>query len=258
MHQVIKYRLTPEGTIPEFVKDGGYFAIQDYLYPPPQTRFMIGLSVQNPIGDFEVIANQQQLMGLVGCTEIQARSIFSICASYNDGTYPVSNSKQPDPEEIARVQNELQVATNFLINKIGAITQPLTYRLTYFNQETQSNIADLFGNKDYVVKVENGVVSEWYQYRVVVDGVLYFGVSLNPVTNAVEDKYLETQQGFVKLPMDPMEKPTPIINGGWYSIPDENKAQLSNFPYKASIQKWVSRPYGFILEYALPLPTTSE
>lgn len=252
MYQVIKYRLTSEGTIPTFVENGGYFSVQDNLYPPPQQRFIVGISVQNPVGDFEVVADEQQLMALVGCTEIQARTLFSMCACYNDGTYPISNSQQPTPSELDRVQNAKQTATAFLTAKIGVVNPDLKYSLTYFSQETQTDIADLFDNGVYIVKVSNNVVTEWYKYYVFVDGIEYFGVSLNLETSTVEDKYLESPQGLVKFSSNPSDPPSVVIYGNWYSVPNENKARLSNFPYKAAVQKWINRPYGFILEYALP------
>jgi hypothetical protein len=52
-HKVVKYRLTPEGTIPTFLKfsvpqsTGGMYAVADPNTPSPQDWIMIGISDDN-------------------------------------------------------------------------------------------------------------------------------------------------------------------------------------------------------------------
>jgi hypothetical protein len=65
-HQVIKYRLTAEGTIPSFLclhpeGVGGVFVVGDPTTPSPRDLVMIGISEANDTGDAEVIATQADL-----------------------------------------------------------------------------------------------------------------------------------------------------------------------------------------------------
>lgn len=65
-HQVIKYRLTAEGTIPSFLclhpeGVGGVFVVGDPTTPSPRDMIMIGISEDNNIGDAEVVATQADL-----------------------------------------------------------------------------------------------------------------------------------------------------------------------------------------------------
>lgn len=65
-HQCIKYRLNPNGTIPDCLylgEDGvgGVYPVADPSMPPPLDTVMIGISVDNPVGFFEVVPSQQAL-----------------------------------------------------------------------------------------------------------------------------------------------------------------------------------------------------
>jgi len=65
-HQVIKYRLTAEGTIPEFVCSsnesiGGSFGVNDGLEDSPRDWLMVEISEDGATGDFEVINSQEDL-----------------------------------------------------------------------------------------------------------------------------------------------------------------------------------------------------
>lgn len=66
-HQCIKYRLTQDGTIPEFLylgEDGvgGVFVVDDPSTPSPRDSVMIGISNNNATGDFDVIASEADLL----------------------------------------------------------------------------------------------------------------------------------------------------------------------------------------------------
>lgn len=65
-HQVIKYRLTAEGTIPSFLclhpeGVGGVFVVGDPTTPSPRDMVMVGISEDNNTGDAEVVATQADL-----------------------------------------------------------------------------------------------------------------------------------------------------------------------------------------------------
>lgn len=65
-HQVMKYRLTAEGTIPDFLylgQDGvgGVFGVADSSTPWPRDLVQIGITNPNATGDFEAIATQADL-----------------------------------------------------------------------------------------------------------------------------------------------------------------------------------------------------
>jgi len=65
-HQVIKYRLTAEGTVPDFLctePNGfrGLYPVYDDLYSKPRNFVMVGVSGEDVTGDFEVVATEQAL-----------------------------------------------------------------------------------------------------------------------------------------------------------------------------------------------------
>ena len=65
-HSCIKYRLTAEGTVPDFLylgEDGvgGVYVVADPSTPSPRDNVMIGISVDNATGDFEVLATKEEL-----------------------------------------------------------------------------------------------------------------------------------------------------------------------------------------------------
>jgi len=65
-HQMIKYRLTTEGTIPDFVCSsnesmGGSYAVNDNLVASPQDWLLVDISEDGATGDFEVVASQADL-----------------------------------------------------------------------------------------------------------------------------------------------------------------------------------------------------
>ena len=68
-HQVIKYRLTAEGTIPEFIYFGneglhgfyGTYPTGADAQPSPRDLVQVGISCDGATGDFEVIASQADL-----------------------------------------------------------------------------------------------------------------------------------------------------------------------------------------------------
>ena len=66
-HNCIKYRLTQEGTVPNFLylgEDGvgGVYGVADASTPSPRDMVMIGISNDNATGDFEIVATKNDLL----------------------------------------------------------------------------------------------------------------------------------------------------------------------------------------------------
>lgn len=65
-YQVAKYRLTSEGTVPDFLylgEDGvgGVYGVADPSTPSPRDLVMIGIMNDGATGDFEVVASKADL-----------------------------------------------------------------------------------------------------------------------------------------------------------------------------------------------------
>ena len=66
-HQMIKYRLTAEGTIPDFLylgQDGvgGAYGVPDPTVPWPRDLVLIGITNDGATGDFEVVPTKNDLL----------------------------------------------------------------------------------------------------------------------------------------------------------------------------------------------------
>lgn len=66
-HNCIKYRLTEQGTVPDFLylgEDGvgGVYGVADPSTPSPRDMVMIGITNDNATGDFEVVASKEDLV----------------------------------------------------------------------------------------------------------------------------------------------------------------------------------------------------
>lgn len=65
-HQVIKYRLTAQGTVPDFLylgEDGvgGVYVVADPATPSPRDMVMVGISKDGATGDFQVVPTKADL-----------------------------------------------------------------------------------------------------------------------------------------------------------------------------------------------------
>jgi hypothetical protein len=66
-HLCIKYRLTPEGTVPYFLclhpeGVGGQYLVPDPTVPAPRDFVLVGLSENEDIGDAELVPTQEDLL----------------------------------------------------------------------------------------------------------------------------------------------------------------------------------------------------
>lgn len=66
-HQCVKYRLTQEGTVPDFLylgEDGvgGRYPVGDPSTPSPRDTVMVGITKDGATGDFEVFASKSDLL----------------------------------------------------------------------------------------------------------------------------------------------------------------------------------------------------
>ena len=66
-HQMMKYRLTAEGTIPDFLylgEDGvgGVYGVADPSTPWPRDLVQVGITNKDATGDFEVIPTKADLL----------------------------------------------------------------------------------------------------------------------------------------------------------------------------------------------------
>jgi hypothetical protein len=66
MKNVIKYRLNANGTIPSFLYTGndgvgGVYSVDTKTHPSPREVLMIGISIDDPVGEFEIVETQSDL-----------------------------------------------------------------------------------------------------------------------------------------------------------------------------------------------------
>lgn len=65
-HQCVKYRLTAEGTVPDFLYlgddgVGGVYVVSDSIQPAPRDMIMVGITNDNASGDFEAFSDKSEL-----------------------------------------------------------------------------------------------------------------------------------------------------------------------------------------------------
>ena len=65
-HQVIKYRLTENGEVPDFLcteenSEGGAYGVYDDVFPSPRNYVMVGISCDGATGDFETFSTKNEL-----------------------------------------------------------------------------------------------------------------------------------------------------------------------------------------------------
>lgn len=109
-HQMMKYRLTAEGTIPDFLylgEDGvgGVYGVNDPSTPWPRDLVQVGITKKNATGDFEVIPTKADLLAYL--TAIGA------------------NWTQPDPAQVsnpeAAIPFDPSAATDWAWGRLEAL-----------------------------------------------------------------------------------------------------------------------------------------
>ena len=142
------------------------------------------------------------------------------------------------------------VANEFIAIKEGIPSTQYDYSI--YNATTKTYTNQVFIAQDatstFLVKVLNGVVTEWYEENGVIDGVQHAYVSLNLETGEPIEYYDIVGTIMNKYSLDG----TFIVSThltGYPTIPEDKLALLEDFPYDNSIFAWSDKTYGFIVEY---------
>lgn len=107
---VMKYRLTAEGTIPEFLylgEDGvgGVFGVVDPETSSPRNLVQIGITNNNATGDFEIVQTKEELLAYL--------------------TLVGANWTQPNPNDAGNISASLPfdplAATNWVWDRFVAL-----------------------------------------------------------------------------------------------------------------------------------------
>jgi hypothetical protein len=98
-HQMMKYRLTAEGTIPDFLylgEDGvgGVYGVSDPNTAWPRDLVQVGITNDGAIGDFEVIPTKADLLAYL--TTIGANWTQPVRPSFPEETIPFDPSAATD------------------------------------------------------------------------------------------------------------------------------------------------------------------
>lgn len=119
------------------------------------------------------------------------------------------------------------------------------YLYSVYNVDTQEKIAQVFLSGQYLIKVSNGEVTEWYEADR--DGYDYvsFGKDFHPL-EYYEMKDIST---FVKKDIKTGEEIVDSTIGSFNSLPLDKQELLKDFEYKKNIFVWSQKFYGFIIEY---------
>jgi hypothetical protein len=89
-HQCIKYRLTAQGSVPDFICSheeslSGMYAVDTETHQPPQELLLVGISEKDATGDFEVILTKEDLQSyltVVGADWVTLDYASSITEEY--------------------------------------------------------------------------------------------------------------------------------------------------------------------------------
>jgi hypothetical protein len=102
-HQCIKYRLTEQGTIPDFIylgEDGvnGVYGVVDPNTSSPRNLIQVGITNNDATGDFEVISTKDELLTYLSTIGANWKQFDSanICSTTATPTIPFDYSAATD------------------------------------------------------------------------------------------------------------------------------------------------------------------
>lgn len=125
-----------------------------------------------------------------------------------------------------------------------------TYSYSVYNATTQEYLSQVFVYDGGMIKVDKGVVLEWYKQNGVINGVTHDFVSLDLNTEEPLDYYdwAENQVGVVMNKYDLNGQF--VVSTNFTEIPEDKKPLLVDFNYP--ITAWSDKYYGFCIEYLEP------
>jgi hypothetical protein len=82
-HQVIKYRLTENGEVPDFLcteenSEGGAYGVYDDVFPSPRNYVMVGISCDGATGDFETFSTLKKPCAILGSAAMTLCYLMSL------------------------------------------------------------------------------------------------------------------------------------------------------------------------------------
>ena len=116
-HQVIKYRLTENGTVPDFLclkenSEGGVYEVWDDVFLPPRDFSMIGISCDGVTGDFETFSTKNELQSYL-------TTVGADWYNYTDEYNPVET--QPETWDVGKYPFDPVVAADQVWAKMEAL-----------------------------------------------------------------------------------------------------------------------------------------
>jgi len=142
------------------------------------------------------------------------------------------------------------VANEFIAIKEGIASTNYDYCI--YNATTKTYTNQVFKAQDetsiFLIKVLDGVVTEWYQQDGVINGVKHSYISLDINTGNPIEYYEIVGNVMSKYSLDG----TFIVStyfGDYSTIPQDKESLLNGFPYNENIFAWSDKTYGFIVEY---------
>jgi hypothetical protein len=160
-------------------------------------------------------------------------------------------------QNVGQVYNDptFYKANQLLANEFIAIKEGIAgtqYDYSIYNATTKTYTNQVFIAEDakstFLIKVLDGVVTEWYQQEGEIDGVKHSYISLDLTTGNPIEYYDIVGSVMSKYSLDG----TFIVStylGDYSTIPQEKRTLLNEFLYSSNIFAWSDKEYGFIVEY---------
>lgn len=142
------------------------------------------------------------------------------------------------------------IANEFIAIKEGIASTNYDYSI--YNATTKTYTNQVFQAKDensiFLIKVLDGVVTEWYQQDGVINGVKHSYISLDINTGNPIEYYDIVGNVMSKYSLDGTFIIATYLSD-YFTIPQEKQSLLNDFPYNNNIFAWSDKTYGFIVEY---------